>query len=262
AMASNIGSVATITGNPQNMLIGGFSGIPYARFAGAMAPVALAGLLVAGGMIALLHRAEFAAGPPLPPRPVRVRANRVLVLRSLLATGAVIVLFFAGQAPAKAAVVVGALLLLTRRVKSARIYAEIDWSLLLMFAGLFVIVAGAEQRLLTPDIVAAVGRLHLERIPLLTGLTALLSNLVSNVPAVLVLRPFVTALASPGRAWLVVAMAATLAGNFTLLGSIANLIVAEKAAQRGVTIGFRAYFLVGAPVTVITLAIGALWLGR
>ena len=262
AMASNIGSVATITGNPQNMLIGGFSALPYATFAAALAPVALAGLVVAGGMIALLYRGEFAAGATLAPRPVRIRANRVLVVRSLAATAAVIALFFAGQPPAKAAVVVGALLLLTRRVKSARIYAEIDWSLLLMFAGLFIIVAGAEQRLLTPATIAAVGRLHLERVPVLTALTAALSNLVSNVPAVLVLRPFVARLAAPGQAWLVVAMASTLAGNFTLLGSIANLIVAEKAARRGVTIGFWAYFRVGAPVTVITLAIGALWLGR
>ncbi|MGH7042348.1 MAG: anion transporter [Acetobacteraceae bacterium] len=262
AMASNIGSVATITGNPQNMLIGGFSGIPYAAFAGTLAPVAAMGLVVACATIALLYRGEFATSASLAPRVVRVRANRVLVARSLVATAAVIALFFAGQPPAKAAVVVGALLLLTRRVKSARIYAEIDWSLLLMFAGLFVIVAGAEQQLLTPTVVAAVGRLHLDHVPALTALTAVLSNLVSNVPAVLVLQPFVAHLADPARAWLTVAMASTLAGNFTLLGSIANLIVAEKAARRGVVIRFRAYFLVGAPVTVMTLAIGALWLAR
>jgi Na+/H+ antiporter NhaD/arsenite permease-like protein len=260
AMASNIGSVATITGNPQNMLIGGFSAIPYATFAGALAPVALLGLLVATGLIVMLYRTEFAGDARLQSRPVRIRANRVLVLRSLLATAAVIALFFAGQPPAKAAVVVGALLLLTRRVKSARVYAEIDWSLLLMFAGLFVIVAGAEQWLLTPDVIGAVARLHLERVWVLTAATAALSNLVSNVPAVLVLRPFVAHLAAPAHAWLVVAMASTFAGNFTLLGSIANLIVAEKAARRGVALGFRAYFMVGAPVTVITLAIGALWL--
>jgi len=242
------------------MLIGGFSGIPYTAFATALAPVALAGLVVVTVLIALMHRAEFAAGT-MPAAPIfRLRANRVLVGRALAATGAVIALFFAGQPPAKAAIVVGALLLLTRRVKSWRVYAEIDWSLLLMFAGLFVIVAGAEQRLLTPGIITAVGRWRLDRVWLLSGLTAVLSNLVSNVPAVLVLKPFVTALTAPRRAWLVVAMASTLAGNFTLLGSIANLIVAEKAARRGVTISFRAYLIVGAPVTVATLAIGAAWL--
>ena len=262
AMASNIGSVATITGNPQNMLIGGFSAIAYARFAGALAPVAAAGLVVVWGAIRVMFGREFAGSERLQARRVRIRANRVLVVRSLAATALVIALFFAGQTPAKAAVVVGALLLLTRRVKSARIYAEIDWSLLLMFTGLFVIVAGAEQRLLTPQVIGAVARLHLQRVWALTGVTAVLSNLVSNVPAVLVLRPFVAALANPARAWLVVAMASTLAGNFTLLGSIANLIVAEKAARRGVVIGFRIYFLLGAPVTVITLALGAWWLAR
>jgi Na+/H+ antiporter NhaD/arsenite permease-like protein len=154
------------------------------------------------------------------------------------------------------------LLLLTRRVRSGRIYAEIDWSLLLMFAGLFIIVAGAEQRLLTHRVIAEVAALHLGRAPMLSAVTAVLSNLVSNVPAVLVLRPFVEALHDRDHAWLVVAMASTLAGNFTLLGSIANLIVAEKAGQRGIAVGFWTYFRVGAPVTIITLVLGTLWLMR
>jgi Na+/H+ antiporter NhaD/arsenite permease-like protein len=156
--------------------------------------------------------------------------------------------------------VVGALLLLTRRVTSGRIYAEIDWSLLLMFTGLFIIVAGAERELLTPQAVEAVGRLHLATAPVLSFVTAVLSNLVSNVPAVLLLKPFVAALADHDRAWLVIAMASTLAGNFTMLGSIANLIVAEKAARRGVVIGFWDHFRAGAPLTVLTLLAGTLWL--
>ena len=85
-----------------------------------------------------------------------------------------------------AAIVIGGLLLLTRRLKSERIYVEIDWSLLLMFVGLFIIVAGAERALLTPDVLAAANRLHLDRVPALSLATAVLSNLVSNVPAVLV----------------------------------------------------------------------------
>jgi Na+/H+ antiporter NhaD/arsenite permease-like protein len=190
----------------------------------------------------------------------RARINRALVARSLIATGIVIVLFFAGQPPAKAAIIVGALLLLTRRVKSARVYAEIDWSLLLMFAGLFIIVAGAERQLLSPQAIEAVGRLHLDAIPMLSAVTAVLSNMVSNVPAVLLLKPFVAALPDHDRAWLVIAMASTLAGNFTVLGSIANLIVVEKAARRGIVIGFWDYFRVGAPLTLLTLAIGTLWL--
>jgi Na+/H+ antiporter NhaD/arsenite permease-like protein len=260
AMASNVGSVATITGNPQNILIGGFSRIPYAAFAQALGPVALAGLAVTVAMVALMHRGEFLAVGRLPTAAPVIRVNRALVLRALAATAAMVALFFAGQPPAKAAILMGGLLLLTRRVKSRRVYADIDWSLLLMFAGLFIIVAGAQRALLTPEIIAGVGRLHLDQIPVLSAVTAVLSNLVSNVPAVLVMRPFVDKLASHDLAWLVVAMASTLAGNFTILGSIANLIVVQKAASRGVQIGFWDYFRVGAPLTLATLVLGTLWL--
>jgi Na+/H+ antiporter NhaD/arsenite permease-like protein len=259
AMASNVGSTATITGNPQNMIIGSLSGIPYPQFAVALTPVALSGLLLTFALLAVLHRHQLRDGARQFRLP-RPRINRVLVARSLLATALVVALFFAGQPPAKAAIVVGALLLLTRRVKSARVYAEIDWSLLLMFTGLFIIVAGAEHELLTPGAAEAVGRLHLVSMPMLSIVTAVLSNLVSNVPAVLLLKPFIAALPDHDRAWLVAAMASTLAGNFTVLGSIANLIVVERAARRGVVIGFWDHFRVGAPLTVLTLVAGTLWL--
>ena len=105
-----------------------------------------------------------------------VDANRALMIRAMLATLLLIVLFFAGVVPAKAAIIIGGLLLLTRRVKSRRVYAEIDWSLLLMFAGLFIIVAGARRALLGPDIISVVGRLHLDQVAMLSIVTAVLSN--------------------------------------------------------------------------------------
>jgi Na+/H+ antiporter NhaD/arsenite permease-like protein len=259
-MASNVGSTATITGNPQNIMIGSFSHIPYSSFALALGPIALIGLVVTVVLITLFHRDEFADTAKLEAPQQKIRINRVLVTRALLATLVMIALFFAGVVPAKAAIIIGGLLLLSGRVKAHRIYAEIDWSLLLMFAGLFIIVAGAQHTLLSPEIIAAVGRLHLNQVPVLSALTALLSNLVSNVPAVLVLKPFVEALKDHDKAWLVIAMASTLAGNFTVLGSIANLIVVQKAAASGVIITFWDYFRVGAPLTIITLAIGTLWL--
>jgi len=164
-----------------------------------------------------------------------------------VATSLVVALFFAGQPPAKVAIIVGGLLLLTRRVRSERVYAEIDWSLLLMFAGLFVIVAGIEHSLLNGDVIAAADRLHLDRLPVLSALTAILANLVSNVPAVLMLRPFIGSLPDPERAWLTVAMASTFAGNLTVLGSIANLIVVQRAAASGVVIGLWDYCRIGMP---------------
>jgi len=262
AMASNIGSTATITGNPQNILIGSFSGIAYSRFAAALSPVAAIGLVLAFALIWLMHRAEFRGGDAFRAAARPAHLHRPLAYKALAVTAAMVAAFFAGVPPALAALVAGGAMLLTRIVRSERIYREIDWPLLLMFAGLFVIVAGFENALLTPGIVAQVGRLHLDQVPVLALGTAVLSNLVSNVPAVLVLRPFVGAAGDPDRAWLTIAMASTLAGNLTILGSVANLIVVQGARAGGVTIGFWAYFRVGAPLTVLTIALGAYWLAR
>ena len=260
AMASNIGSVATITGNPQNIMIGSFSRIPCAEFAAALAPVALLGSLVVAALVLLFHPREFLTAERLVQTPARLRWNRWLLAKSLAVTLATVAFFFAGQPPAKVAIVAGALLLLTRRIKPERVYREIDWSLLLLFAGLFIVVRGMEHAALTPTVLAGAESLQLGRPPVLAFVAAALSNLVSNVPAVLVLRPFVQGLADPHRAWLVLAMATTLAGNFTILGSVANLIVVERARRHGIAIDFWSYFRIGAPVTVITIAIGVLLL--
>jgi len=261
-MASNAGSVATITGNPQNMIIGSIAHIPYGTFAAALFPIAAVALVLTTLLIALLNPAEFLTRERLVPaaRQLPLLYHRGLALKSAAVTVAMVALFFAKQPVAKVAILGGALLLFTRRVKPEKVYIDIDWPLLVMFIGLFIVVAGAEKSLLDHDAIAAVGRLDLANIPVLSVLTAVLSNLVSNVPAVLVMKPFVTSLADPQRAWLVIAMASTLAGNFTLVGSVANLIVAQRARSHGVEIGFWTYFKVGAPLTVLTILFGILWL--
>jgi Na+/H+ antiporter NhaD/arsenite permease-like protein len=124
---------------------------------------------------------------------------------------------------------------------------------------LFIVVAGLEHSVLSPEVIGAVGRLHFGRVPVLSVITAILSNIVSNVPAVLVLKPFIAQLQFQ-QAWLTVAMASTLAGNFTLVGSVANLIVVQRARAQNIEIGFWEYFKVGAPLTVLTIGIGVLWL--
>jgi Na+/H+ antiporter NhaD/arsenite permease-like protein len=239
-------------------MVGSLSHVRYATFATALGLVALAGLVVTLALSALFHRGEFTGALHREAPKPKVEANRALVMRALCATLILIVLLFAGIGPAKAAIVIGGLLLLTRRVKSQRVYAEIVWSLLLMFAGLFIIVAGAEQALLDPDIITAVERLHLEQVPVLAAVTAVLSSIVSNVPAVLMLKPFVESLQDHNRAWLVIGMASTLAGNFTVLGSIAHLIAIPRASASGVAISFWDHFRVGALLTVVTPTIGIL----
>jgi Na+/H+ antiporter NhaD/arsenite permease-like protein len=168
-------------------------------------------------------------------------------------------MFFVGWPVPKVAIIAGAVLLITRRVRPERVYHRIDWPLLVMFAGLFIVIAGVGRTALETELSTLAGRLHLDDAFVLSGIAALLSNLVSNVPAVLVFKPFIAQIHDPARAWLVLAMASTLAGNLTILGSVANLIVIQHAAGK-VRIGFWQYFRVGAPLTILTIAIGAAWI--
>jgi Na+/H+ antiporter NhaD/arsenite permease-like protein len=260
AMASNIGSTATITGNPQNMIIGSLSHIPYGVFASALSPVAGVGLLLTMALIALVYRSEFWTGQKLRSNPLPAHVSWPIMIKSVAVSLAMVGGFFAGLPPAEVAIVAGAVLLFTRRVKSEKVYAEIDWTLLLMFVGLFIVVAGLERSVLSPRVIGTVSNLQLQNIPVLSAITAVLSNLVSNVPAVLVLKPFIAQMPNQQRAWLTVAMASTLAGNFAILGSVANLIVVQRARAQNVEIGFREYSRVGVPLTVLTMTVGILWL--
>jgi Na+/H+ antiporter NhaD/arsenite permease-like protein/uncharacterized metal-binding protein YceD (DUF177 family) len=250
AMSSNCGSVATVTGNPQNMLIGTYSGIPYTAFAAALAPVALAGMALTIVVLAFVYRNEFRKESRLEPEQHRVRVRRALLWKSVAVSLGMIALFFAGWPVHKVAVVAGALLLITRRVKPERIYHEIDWSLLVMFIGLFIVVAGMEKTGLAESAFAFASRFHLDRVGPMSVCTALMSNLVSNVPAVLMFKSVVPKLANPSRAWLALAMSSTLAGNLTLMGSVANLIVVERA-RREIRISFWEYAKAGVPLAVL-----------
>jgi len=197
ATASNIGSLATITGNPQNIIIGSLSRIPYTVFAATLAPVAAIGLVVTTLLIAISFRGEFFTREALPKSSVPAPYDRPLLLKTVFVLAVMVALFFLGQPVAMVAILGGAALLLTRRVKPEEIYREIDWPLLVMFVGLFIVIGGLEKTVITPDVTSAIGRLHLDNSVVLAGVTALLSNVVSNVPAVLVLKPFIPNLPDP-----------------------------------------------------------------
>lgn len=260
AMASNAGSTATITGNPQNILIGTLSHIPYAQFALKLGPPAVAGLVISFAVIWFFYREQM-ADSPCDVKPARVRYHRPMMIKAALTTLAIVVAFFLGQPAPKVALIGGGFLLLTRRVKPEKIYRHIDFPLLLLFTGLFVVVAGMEKTVLTPAAYAQLGKLHLSSVPVLTLVSAALSNVISNVPAVMVLKGFLAQLkADQHRAWLVLAMSSTLAGNLTIAGSVANLIVVQNARREGIVIGFWEYFKAGLPVTILSLAFGILWL--
>jgi Na+/H+ antiporter NhaD/arsenite permease-like protein len=261
ATSSNIGSTATITGNPQNMLIGSLSGITYLDFIASLGPVAAGGLFVNW---ALLHRiylrgavdrvpvAQALSAPEF--QHGRMRKKPVVVLIIVLAG------FLLGVPPAMMAAIGAALLLITRTVDPRRVYEEVDWGLLVFFVGLFIIVAGADRAGLTARLLEPIAMWDLHRVPIFVAVTAVLSNLVSNVPAVMLLRTLVVSFPDPHAGWLALAMTSTLAGNLTITGSVANIIVVERSAAEGVHVGFREYFRIGLPVTMTTLLLGSAWL--
>jgi Na+/H+ antiporter NhaD/arsenite permease-like protein len=258
ATASNVGSTATLTGNPQNMLIGVASQLPYAEFFRRLAPVAAVGLLLDFLVIAAVYRKDMAGTFGAAPRP-RARVHAFLMAKGLAASAAMLVFFFAGANLSMVALTAGAALLLTRRVKPEKVFLEINWNLLTLFAGLFVVVGAAQHAGLAAWTFDALHARQVRSVASLSALSALLSNVVSNVPAVLLFTPLVPELPDPRRAWLALAMSSTLAGNLTLVGSIANLIVAE-GARRTSPLGFGEYLKVGVPLTLLTLAAGVLWL--
>jgi Na+/H+ antiporter NhaD/arsenite permease-like protein len=266
AVASNLGSAATLTGNPQNMIIGGLSGISYLRFVAKLAPAAVVGLVIGYAVTLLAYRSMLRPGERVPTangngdRVPDGRRHSALLVKSLVVTVAAVGLFFAGFPMAVVALGAAAVLLLDR-VNPEKVYAHIDWGLLVMFAGLFVVVRAFEVHVLA---VSGVERWAARADPVwvLSGLSAALSNLVSNVPAVLLFKPVVGAMPAANRetAWLALAMSSTFAGNLTVLGSVANLIVVEQARREGVLISFWDYCRVGIPVTLLTLLVGAGWL--
>jgi len=259
AMGANVGSVATITGNPQNMMIGSFSRIGYGAFVAALAPVAAIGLVLTVAAIVTAYWKEFRVEDRVEIEKPTVRIDRLLMWKSLAVAAAMLGFFVAGWPVPKVALGAGAVLLLTRRVKPQKVYHEIDWQLLVMFIGLFIVIAGIEKTALSADFFQFAARFGLGRVGVLSAASAVLSNIVSNVPAVLIFKPLIPHLANPRQAWLVLAMSSTLAGNLTLLGSVANLIVVERARHQ-VRIGFWEYFKVGAPLTLATIVAGILLL--
>lgn len=259
ATASNIGSVATITGNPQNMLIGSFSHIGYRDFLLHLAPVAAVGLLLDWLVLHWVHMRKIEHAGEVKERILLPPLDLSRLTKPVIVVTVVVIAFFAGVPPAMAAALGAAALLISRTLEPRKLYDEVDWGLLVFFVGLFLIVGGAENAGIVGEFLRIVEHWNLHRLGAFTVAVSLLSNIVSNVPAVMLLKSLVPNFSNPHATWLVLAMASTLAGNLTITGSIANIIVVESAKPE-TTIGFWEYFRVGLPITVMTLVVGWAWL--
>jgi len=260
ALGSNVGSAMTPMGNPQNMLIGVASGIHFAKFIASLALPSLGGLVIVFGVLSFVHRKELSKPLPSGADVPRAHFDAPLVKRSLLVFGGALIGWLLGFSLPLVAITAAAILLAIAQRDPVKAFEKVEWSLLLFFGALFVVMRGARDLPLIASLTSAAGaQLHGAPIhdAVVTSAAMLaLSNLVSNVPAVVLWLPVVPNVVAPSFIWLVMAMSSTFAGNLTLLGSMANLIVAERAEARGERMGFGDYFRVGLPVTVLTLAWG------
>jgi Na+/H+ antiporter NhaD/arsenite permease-like protein len=268
ATASNVGSVATITGNPQNMIIGSLSEITYLRFASRLAPIALLGLLINFLIVALVYRRSLseAVRPGNEPdaetainRNDKKESHPFLLAKGTLVTFGVVVLFFLGYPIASVAIGAAAIMMLST-IEPENVYRRVDWPLLVMFMGLFVLVGVFDKNVVRTWSIEDWKFITESPVIALSGMSVILSNLVSNVPAVLLFKPVIPVTANPEQAWLALAMSSTFAGNLTVLGSVANLIVVENARKEGIDVSFFEYLKVGIPVTLLTVLLGIAWL--
>ncbi|HET6347277.1 MAG TPA: SLC13 family permease [Myxococcota bacterium] len=253
ACASNIGSALTPIGNPQNMLIANRMGLALAPFAAACALPVMASL---GALYALLRRqvpSRSAAVPPAPGEGVASHAGNAFGARKAIASTLGVVALLLSPLPSYlAGVALVGVTLTTRRQKTADTLRHVDWGLLCLFLGLFTVMAGFEAAGWAQALSTGLGAwgLDVDKPMILAPLVATLSNLISNVPAVMLLLPLVQKTQATGY---LLALASTFAGNAVIVGSIANLIVVEQARRAGVPISFWEHARVGLPVTVASL---------
>lgn len=252
AGATNIGSVATLSGNPQNILIGSFSGIGYLDFLQALAPVAIVGLFIQLGLLWLLYPDVRSIKPCPVALPTNQRIFKPLFKKTLIITTCLLIAFAVGLPLAESALVAASLLLITRRIKPQRILKKVDWNLLVMFSGLFILTKATQKLNLLQPFTHTVNSAAS-----LLGLTVVLSNLISNVPAVLLLQPLIPQ--GDTKSWLLLAAGSTLAGNLTLFGAVANLITVEAAADLGYKLTFWEHLRFGVPLTLLTVTITYFW---
>jgi len=264
-LSANIGSVMTITGNPQNMLVGISSGIAYSSFLFHLLPVSLLGMILVIAVVRLFFQNEFRQKEPLT-FSGKNSYDMKRLSRSIAVFALVVLGFFFGKIFCLSIPVIAltgaALLMLLGKAKPSEVIQKVDWILLLFFASLFVVVGAVEKTgLFTPLLQKDLLSSDLKGLGIVHGLSLILSQIVSNVPFAVLMLP-VLKTAGSNLLWLGLASGSTLAGNATIIGAMANLIVIAAANKEGYHIGFMAFFKVGIIVTLISLplSIGILYL--
>jgi len=261
ANSANVGSVATLVGNPQNMIIGHFSHIPFSEFARSLAPAAIIGLAINFGILRFCFRNVLRAAVIIREPDVVLKLDRGLLALVCIVFVSIFVCFFAGLNLAWTALAGAAVVMVLARRDTREVLKLVDWHLLVFFAALFVVVEGLSDTGL-PDAIyrnlqSVFGAQAAAQTWNLTWFSIAGSNIFSNVPFVLVAGKWIPHFVDPVLMWDVLALATTFAGNLTIIGSVANMIVVESAREH-LEIGFWDYARVGIPITALTTAAGIL----
>jgi Na+/H+ antiporter NhaD/arsenite permease-like protein len=259
ATSANIGSAATLVGNPQNMIIGSLSGFPFPEFMLYAGPAACIGLVINIALLWVYYKRKLPVAFSEPKEPLVMDLDTRRVGFVLLIIGFVVAGFFAGFHLGYTTLA-GALVLIVADRKDTRdVFTRVDWSLLVFFCSLFIVVEGLAKtgvvERLWSSTAPSLSFHRLGGLAMFTGLMTLGSNLVSNVPMVLLTGPHLGELGPERAGWVLLAFTTTVAGNFTLIGSVANIIVAEGAKDR-YSLGFFEYLRFGLVSTLLVLAAG------
>ncbi len=267
ACAANVGSALTLIGNPQNMLIGETLAMSFGGYMAEAAVPVLLGLLVIWGFITWSVRGRWdcsgellaAAAPGERREEGYARFDFWQTVKGLSVAGILVLVFLAAPWPRELAALAGAgVLMLSRKLHTRKMLGLVDWELLVLFIGLFVVNRAFQNTGLAAEGMAmlAGAGVRLEEPATLFVSQVILSNVVSNVPAVMLLLPAAT----HPMAGTLLALGATLAGNLLIVGSIANIIVVDVAGRRGVRIDWRRHAGVGIPVTLASVGTAGAWL--
>ena len=261
ATSSNIGSVVTLTGNPQNMLIGVFSKIPYADFTIHLLPIGLLSLMANVCIIYLLFRKDINFKKMDAIALIKPELDIKLTTKSLVVLFFIFLGFiFTGNLPLSA-ITGGLALLIISGTKPQHAMEKVDWTLLLFFSGLFIVVGGINKAgfltLAHNAVEPYLGNTASSQIVHFSIFSVIASNLVSNVPFVLLSATWIDKFIDPKTMWYALAMSSTFAGNLTVMGSVANMIVLELSKEY-VHVGFWDFFKVGFTTTLVSTIIGIL----
>jgi Na+/H+ antiporter NhaD/arsenite permease-like protein len=261
ATSANIGSVATLVGNPQNMIIGHFSHVPFAQFSRSLAPAAIVALAINFAILRFgFRRALRTTVVEQEPHAIP-KLDRGLFALVCAVFVSIFACFLAGLNLAWTALAGAALVMVIARRDTHEVLKLVDWHLLVFFAALFVVVDGLSDTGLPDAIYRHLQPMFGSHVPAqawnLTWFSVLGSNIFSNVPFVLVAGKWIARFADPDLMWKVLALATTFAGNLTIIGSVANMIVLESAREH-VQVGFWDYARFGIPITILTTAAGVL----